>query len=349
MLFFSKFYVIMKTVIKLNERINTFAESKQKKTEIVSGEIFTRIGNYERRLNTKTASGIAFCGEIINLPDYTAGEKWEQVAVNYGIISMTNSSQILNLDINIVWLTQDHNSFKFEGRINGALVTNQIQISWFCREEMFNITGVVFSPKESQNIRQTVTYRLPSKPSRILSVTTNTGRVVSYTQPDSNNNMTVIVDEGSIYKTYSVNKTYKESYSGGAHPTLSKKFTENIHNSSVGEVMTYSSTLNAAQEITLGGEQQVGGIMFHARQAQDIPIGTIVAGENHGKDINKYFDISDYTYVCEKIYYGYINYKNVYTFNKKRVQVARTRNLTFSGNLFANSRFYVITVRYLGG
>lgn len=321
-------------------------------TQILAGDIFFQNGMYKKKLNVKTASNISYTEEVINLTKYTEGEPWSQVSLVYSIveIDIRQSENIKSFNVRVKYLTADHNSFKFVAEINGKPVNDRVSVCWFAREEIIDVQGEKFSTVESHNQVQTATFKLQNQARSILHVTSDNGHVSSYNLIDNNSKITVNLNNGSVYDTYSKPYTHKEIGKPGNYvPDSVKQIRTTLYyNNKLGN-MPFTGNLNLVKNVERPLDWQIGPEILLYGNWEYIPGNNKLKPndvQNYHKDlvIERKHIITKLVLVRKLSYRPYTEYYNVYAKLHQRTLV---RDCEWTGNLFAQTYLYLVNVSYI--
>lgn len=324
--------------------------ANNRQTEIVSGDIFFQDGNYKKRLNTKTASNTTKTGLTINLKDYTEGEAWENVSITYGVVSIEQYSTetIKSTSVEIKYLSSDKNTFQFIGYVNGRNIGTSMTVSWFAREEIIDVGGSKFVTPEKASSVHTYTYTFPSKVSKILNISTNTGMIESYNISSDKRSITVKLKSGSKYKTYQ--KVYEKVSNGmaGSYVPASSFFINASYyvNSVVGNA-NYSGTIKLISNTTTVQPWVNNGSQF-VYTTQTV-LKTVGFGYSVNQVVNSSSDANaNYrtiiTSVVQTSSTQYHKTATIYAVNQKATIL---RNCKWSGTLYCDTFVYSVNVSYI--
>lgn len=276
------------------------------------------------------------------MPSYTEDELWDNPAVQYGITGINLNENISNMSIDIEYLTDDKNQFKFVGTVNGKKISNEIQVSWYAREEVIDIIGEKTSSSESGERKQKFDYTLKIKPYKFLGATVNTG-TLSYTQPDSNNKMTFDCDNGNPYKQYARVVTKNVNGKPGSYVAPTTMYVEETayQNQYLGN-LNFKGNINKQSETSVKGSFVItqAEYLYKSNTTENPSVGTIVT-ETTTLDAVTRTRITKVVYVSTV---NYVKYYNIYAVNEK---ATITKNIVYSGNIYAPTYLYIINIRYL--
>lgn len=324
--------------------------ANNRQTEIVSGDIFFKDGNYKKRLNTKTASNMTKTSLIVDLKEYTEGEAWENVAITYGIVSIDQYSTetVKSTKVEIKYLTADKNKFQFIGHINGKNIGSSMTISWFAREEIIDVGGSSFITPERTYANQTYTYVFPKKISKLLNISSNTGVIEKYTISEDKGSITVSLKSGAKYATYQ--KSYTKSVSGqpGSYtPQSSISITAQYYvNSVVGNanytgVIKLVSNTTSVQPWVNNGSQFVYTTQTVSTSASfGYSVNQVV---NSSSDANYHYRtiITNVVLTSSNQYY---KTATIYAINQKATIL---RNCQWQGTLYCDTFLYIVDLSYI--
>lgn len=322
---------------------------KIRQTEITSGDIYFKIGNYQKRVNTKTASNMNYINDIINLQEYTYGEEWEQVSITYGIVKIEgNVENIQDIDISIKYLTDNKNQFKFVGKINGRDVSNnKILISWFAREEIIDVTGERFITPETHVNEINHKHTFNNNVKKVLNVSVNTGIVDSYNLI-SKNQLNINLRQATKYKTYSKPYSYNEAGKPGSYtPDQTKSVKIDMFQDDKLGTMPFSGIIKLVSNSTrqlpwynVGAQYTYKSVTVSNNSEWGYSIGQVL-------DSSTTSDYATRTIVTDIVRTGgdiYNKSANIYATSQKADIL---RDCSWSGTLYCDTYVYVVNTSYI--